>query len=111
MSATLLERKCRRGARTALSGGTFISSQCAARRWFATAGARPAKTLLEVAARRKLPVWRTVRACSATVLHSLGRLVRITWLRLLLVLPVDAATHRLVSYISALPAYRRCPDG
>ena len=81
------------------------------RRWFATAGARPAKTLLEVAARRKLPVWRTVRACSATVLHSLGRLVRITWLRLLLVLPVDAATHRLVSYIWALPAYRRCPDG
>lgn len=50
-------------------------------------------TLLEVTGRRKLPVWRTVRACYATVLRNLRQLVRISWLWLLIMIPVYAAAY------------------
>jgi hypothetical protein len=43
------------------------------------------------------------------VLHNLGQLVRITWLWLLLMIPVYAATHWLVSYIWALPGMQTAP--
>lgn len=54
-------------------------------------------TLLEVTGRCKLPVWRTVRACYASVLQNLRQLVRISWLWLLIMVPVYAATNWLVS--------------
>jgi hypothetical protein len=54
-------------------------------------------TLLEMSERRKLPVWRTVRLCYATVLQNLGQLARISWLWLLIMVPVYTAVHWLPS--------------
>jgi hypothetical protein len=44
---------------------------------------------------RKLPVWRTAGACYVTVARNLGQLVRISWLWLLVMVPVYALTHWL----------------
>jgi hypothetical protein len=44
---------------------------------------------------RKLPVWSTVRACYAIVARNLGQLVRISWLWLLIMVPVYATLHWL----------------
>jgi hypothetical protein len=52
-------------------------------------------TNLAAPAPRKLPVWRTVGACYATVSRNLGQLARISWLWLLIMLPVYAAQHWL----------------
>jgi hypothetical protein len=54
-----------------------------------------AMTTLVVPAAPKLPVWQTVAACYATVGRNLGQLVRISWLWLLILLPVYAALHWL----------------
>jgi hypothetical protein len=43
----------------------------------------------------KLPVWSTVGACYATVARNLGQLVRISWLWLLIMVPVYAVAHWL----------------
>jgi hypothetical protein len=61
-------------------------------------------TALATAAPRKLPVWSTVGGCYATVAHDIGQLVRISWLWLLLMVPVYAAAHWLVSFDWALTA-------
>jgi len=66
-------------------------------------------TLLEVSAWRKLPAWRTVRSCYATVRQNLGQLVRISWLWFLVMVPVYAATHWLVSNVWALPGIQTMP--
>src|SRR5262245_8365043 len=50
-------------------------------------------TALAAPASLKLPVWHTVRACYATVARNLGQLVRISWLWLLIMLPVYAAIN------------------
>ena len=50
----------------------------------------------------KLPVWRTVGACYATVFRNFSQLLRISWLWLLIMLPVYAAAQRI---ISPSPAY------
>src|SRR5512145_3345231 len=50
------------------------------------------------AAPRKLPVRSTVGACYATVAGNLGQLVRISWLWLLIMVPVYATAHWLVSF-------------
>ena len=52
-------------------------------------------TTIAAPAPRKLPVWQTVGACYATVARNLGQLVRISWLWLLIMLPVYAVTHWL----------------
>ena len=67
-------------------------------------------TLLEVSERRKLPVWRTVRACYATVLQNFGQLVRISWLWLLIMVPVYAAVHWLISTVWAAPGIQTMPQ-
>jgi hypothetical protein len=66
-------------------------------------------TLHEVSARRKLAVWRTVRSCYATVLQNLDQLVRISWLWLLVMVPVYAAAHWLVSNVWELPGIPPMP--
>ena len=43
----------------------------------------------------KLPFWRTVGACYATVFGNFGQLLRISWLWLLIMLPVYAAAEWL----------------
>ena len=45
----------------------------------------------------KLPFWRTVGACYATVFGNLGQLLRISWLWLLIMLPVYAVAQWLTS--------------
>jgi hypothetical protein len=50
-------------------------------------------TALAAPVPRKLPVWRTVGACYAAVAGNLGQLVRISWLWLLIMLPVYAAIN------------------
>jgi hypothetical protein len=44
----------------------------------------------------KLPFWRTLGACYVTVARNFWQLVRISWLWLLIMLPVYAAMHWLV---------------
>jgi len=51
---------------------------------------------LSTIAPRKLPVWRTVGACFATVARNFGQLLRITWLWLLIMLPAYAAVDWLI---------------
>lgn len=63
-------------------------------------------TTLAVPAPRKLPVWRTVGACCATVARDLGQLVRISWLWLLIMVPVYVAAHWLASSDWVLMASR-----
>jgi hypothetical protein len=41
----------------------------------------------------KLPVWKTTRACYALVFANLGAFVRISWLWILVMIPVYAAIH------------------
>jgi hypothetical protein len=65
--------------------------------------------LLELSEGRKLPVWRTVRACYATVLQNLRQLVRISWLWLLMMVPVYTAVHWLYSNIWAAPVFQTMP--
>ena len=65
--------------------------------------------LLEVTERRKLPVWRTVRACYATGLQNLRQLVRISWLWLLIMVPIYATVHWLVSTVWATDAILMMP--
>jgi hypothetical protein len=50
---------------------------------------------LTIPAPRKLPVWSTARACYATVAGNLGQLVRVSWLWLLIMVPVYAVAHWL----------------
>ena len=50
---------------------------------------------LSVAAPRKLPFWRTVGACYQIVGRNFGQLIRISWLWLLIMLPVYAVVHWL----------------
>jgi hypothetical protein len=57
-------------------------------------------TTIAAPAPRKLPVWQTVGACYATVARNLGQLVRISWLWLLIMLPVYAAQHLLDREVS-----------
>lgn len=44
---------------------------------------------------RRLPVWQTVRTCYAAVACDLGQLMQISWLWLLIMLPVYAMQHWL----------------
>jgi len=53
-------------------------------------------TSMSAPAPRKLPVWSTVGACYALVARNLGQLVRISWLWLLIMLPVYAATNWVI---------------
>jgi hypothetical protein len=50
-------------------------------------------TALAAPAPLKLPVWHTVCACYAAVARNLGQFVRISWLWLLIMLPIYAAIH------------------
>ena len=52
-------------------------------------------TSQSVATRRKLPFWRTVAACYLTVGRNFGQLIRMSWLWLLIMLPVYAAVYWL----------------
>lgn len=53
-------------------------------------------TPLATPAPRKLPVWAIVGACYVTVVRNFGQLVRISWLWLLIMLPIYAAVDWLV---------------
>src|SRR5262245_40834769 len=55
-------------------------------------------TTVAALAPRKLPVWQTVSACYVTVAHNLGQLVRVSWLWLLIMVPVYAAAYWLVLF-------------
>ena len=52
-------------------------------------------TTMSVPTPSKLPVWRTVGACYVIVWRNLGQLVRISWLWVLIMIPVYAALHLL----------------